>query len=100
MGLISKLLEFIVFFEVIFIRKCKKLVKNLLVLDLTKRFGELKDGINDIKKHEFYEEVNWEELLDKKTKPLYIPEIRFCIFFIYKIYGIFKKVLLETLQNF
>lgn len=68
------------------------MVKNLLVLDLTKRFGELKDGINDIKKHEFYEEVNWEELLDKKIKPLYIPEIRFCIFL--------KKNLIDFMRFF
>jgi len=46
-------------------------------LDLTKRFGNLKDGINDIKNHAFYKETNWDELLEKKVKASYIPEIKY-----------------------
>lgn len=57
-------------------RKAKSLVKHLLVVDLTKRFGNLKDGIEDIKKSRIYEEADWEGLLEKKIKPPYTPEIK------------------------
>lgn len=31
--------------------------------DLSKRYGNLKDGVNDIKKHKWFEGFRWEDLL-------------------------------------
>jgi len=39
--------------------KCKSLVKHLLRRDLSKRFGNLKDGANDLKNHRFFEDINF-----------------------------------------
>ena len=41
----------------------KSLIKHLLRRDLSKRFGNLKDGAKDIKEHRFFEDINFDELL-------------------------------------
>ena len=37
----------------------RDLVKNLLQVDITKRFGNMKSGIADIKGHEFFTDIDW-----------------------------------------
>jgi len=51
-------------------------VKHLLQADLSKRYGNLKNGVNDIKGHRFFNGLNWSKLLDKEIKSFYIPEIK------------------------
>lgn len=53
----------------------KNLIRKLLVKDPRKRLGCFKTGIEDIKKHVFFSETNWEELAKKKTKPPFIPRL-------------------------
>ena len=53
--------------------RLKSLTKHLLRRDLSKRFGNLKDGAEDIKTHRFFEDINFEELLKKKLTAPYIP---------------------------
>ena len=38
--------------------RLKSLIKHLLRRDLSKRFGNLKDGAEDIKNHKFFEDIN------------------------------------------
>ena len=54
--------------------KCKSLVKHLLRRDLSKRYGNLKNGAEDLKVHRFFEDVPFDELLNRKLKAPYIPE--------------------------
>ena len=54
--------------------RCKSLVKHLLRRDLSKRFGNLKDGAKDLKDHRFFEDINYTDLLDRKLKPPYMPD--------------------------
>jgi protein kinase A len=35
----------------------------LLVADLTKRYGNLKGGANDVKTHRWFGEIDWDALL-------------------------------------
>jgi len=56
--------------------KCKSLVKHLLRRDLSKRYGNLKDGAKDLKDHRFFEEVDYNDLLGKKLKTPYVPETK------------------------
>ena len=37
----------------------KDLLRNLLQVDLTKRFGNLKNGVNDIKNHKWFATTDW-----------------------------------------
>ena len=56
--------------------KCKSLVKHLLRRDLSKRFGNLKNGADDLKKHRFFEDINYQDLLERKLKTPYTPDIK------------------------
>ena len=37
----------------------RDLIKNLLQVDITKRFGNMKNGVADIKTHPFFSETDW-----------------------------------------
>lgn len=54
--------------------KCKSLVKHLLRRDLSKRYGNLKNGVDDIKNHRFFENFQWQNLLLKKLDTPYTPK--------------------------
>jgi serine/threonine protein kinase len=53
----------------------KDLVKRLLSPDLTKRFGNLKAGVDDIKTHKWFAGVDWEKLFALEVTAPYIPKI-------------------------
>ena len=40
----------------------KSLVKHLVEHDLTKRYGNLKNGVADIKDHRYFKEIDWKLL--------------------------------------
>lgn len=44
----------------------KDLVKKLLVLDRTKRLGNMKNGTDDIKRHRWFKHLNWADVINKK----------------------------------
>lgn len=52
----------------------KDLITNLLQIDLSKRYGNLMNGINDIRHHEFFQEIDWVSIYKKKIKPPYKPK--------------------------
>ena len=54
----------------------KSLVKHLLVRDLSKRYGNLKDGVNDIKNHRFFKDIDWLKLIKYELEAPYIPKIK------------------------
>ena len=54
----------------------KSLIKHLLRRDLSKRYGNLKDGAKDIKDHRFFKEVNFNDLLGKKLSTPYTPNVK------------------------
>lgn len=45
----------------------KDLLRNLLQVDLTKRFGNLKNGVNDIKNHKWFSTTDWIAIYEKKV---------------------------------
>lgn len=76
MAIYQKILKGKVKFPVDFDKNAKSLIKHLLVADLTKRYGNLKGGVADIKKHRWFKTIDWKVLYDKKIIPLYKPEIK------------------------
>jgi serine/threonine protein kinase len=46
----------------------KDLVKKLLVIDRTKRLGNLKGGAEDVKKHKWFRTTDWQGLLNKTIR--------------------------------
>lgn len=53
----------------------KNLIQNVLQTDLSKRFGNLKNGVNDIKQHAWFNTINWMSLYQQKIEPPYVPEV-------------------------
>lgn len=53
----------------------KSLVKHILVQDLSKRYGNLKNGVNDIKEHRFFKNMDWGDLIKGKINPIYKPKV-------------------------
>lgn len=58
-----------------FDEKAKSLIRHLTDHDLTKRYGNLKNGVDDIKSHRFFDLIDFKELSMKKSKAPYIPSI-------------------------
>ena len=72
----QKILKGKVKFPRTFDKNAKSLVKHLLQADLSKRYGNLKSGVADIKGHRFYKEFGWDKLSNGTMKAPYIPEIK------------------------
>lgn len=56
--------------------KLKSMVKHLLRRDLSKRFGNMVNGVADIKEHRFFSHLNWSELLAKTVEVPFKPELK------------------------
>ena len=57
-------------------KNAKSLIKKLLVADLTKRFGCLKAGAADIKKHKFFSGLDFAALLNREMTGPIIPLVK------------------------
>lgn len=53
----------------------KLLIKNLLQADLTKRYGNLRNGIEDIKQSSWFSGMDWEALLACKLPAPFVPQV-------------------------
>lgn len=57
-------------------RECQDLISRLLNKDPKHRLGSGKGDVEDIKKHQWFRELNWEDLLDLKIEPPYKPKVK------------------------
>ena len=58
-----------------FSKGLKALVKSLLQVDLSKRYGNLKDGVDDIKNHHWFKSINWLSLYNQDMVSLFTPKV-------------------------
>ena len=54
----------------------KSLVKHLLEIDLTKRYGNLKGGVTDIQSHRLFKGYDFDSLIKKTIPPPYVPKVK------------------------
>ncbi|CAL4069461.1 unnamed protein product [Meganyctiphanes norvegica] len=54
----------------------KDLLRNLLQVDLTKRYGNLKNAVNDIKNHKWFATTDWIAVYQKKVEAPFIPKCK------------------------
>ena len=54
-------------------REAKDLIRNLLQTDLTRRFGNLQNGVSDIKKHKWFRQLDWLAIVNCRVPPPYLP---------------------------
>ena len=76
MNIYQKILSGKLYFPKDFDKSAKSLVKHILTADLTRRYGNLKNGVNDIKQHRFFNEISWDGLYAKRVKAPYIPALK------------------------
>ncbi|KAI9023796.1 kinase-like domain-containing protein [Phycomyces nitens] len=53
----------------------KDLLLGLLTPDLSRRYGNLKNGSSDIKMHPWFAEVDWDLVARREAKPPFVPDI-------------------------
>jgi serine/threonine protein kinase len=75
-GIYQKVLAGKVDFPKHFDIKAKDLIKRLLTADKAKRFGCLRGGAEDIQKHKWYKSVNWDDVLNRRCTPTYVPKVK------------------------
>ncbi|KAI9228198.1 MAG: camp-dependent protein kinase C subunit [Piptocephalis tieghemiana] len=54
----------------------KDLIKRLLAADLSKRYGNLRNGVMDIKKHKWFADVDWRRMRRREIAPPIVPVVR------------------------
>ncbi|GAV02844.1 hypothetical protein RvY_13359 [Ramazzottius varieornatus] len=54
----------------------KDIVKNILQVDVTKRYGNLKNGANDVKNHPFFNDTDWLALYHRKIPAPFVPKTK------------------------
>lgn len=59
-----------------FSMELRDLIHNLLQIDLTKRYGNLKNGVLDIKNHEWFAKINWTDAWRDRYKPPFLPVVQ------------------------
>lgn len=54
----------------------KDLLRNLLQVDLTKRYGNLKNGVGDIRGHKWFSSTDWIAIYQRKVEAPFIPKCK------------------------
>jgi len=75
MGIYEKILARSLKFTRSFPEDPKSLVKHLIVLNVTKRYGNLKDGPEDVKNHRWFNRLNMSLINEKGKLAEYIPDV-------------------------
>merc|ERR1712146_132997 len=57
-------------------KNAKTLVKKLLTADLSKRYGNLKAGPDDIVKSKWFSSYSWDKLMAKQVPAPYKPQMK------------------------
>jgi serine/threonine protein kinase len=76
MSIYKNILKGKVAFPSNFNKEAKSLVKHLLVHDLTKRYGNLKNGAGDIKIHRWFNGFDWSACEKMELTSFYKPTIK------------------------
>eukprot|EP00003_Mantamonas_plastica_P001182 TRINITY_DN1084_c0_g2_i1.p1 TRINITY_DN1084_c0_g2~~TRINITY_DN1084_c0_g2_i1.p1 ORF type:complete len:361 (-),score=123.86 TRINITY_DN1084_c0_g2_i1:290-1372(-) len=72
-GIYKQILKGKLYFPSHFDVVSKDLIKKLLTVDLTKRLGNLKNGAEDIKKHPWFQGLNFKDLFHKELETPFQP---------------------------
>ncbi|KPJ01909.1 cAMP-dependent protein kinase catalytic subunit alpha [Papilio xuthus] len=59
-----------------FTMELKDLISHVLQVDVTRRYGNLKNGVLDFKNHKWFKEIDWDALLNMRLQPPFIPKVK------------------------
>lgn len=54
---------------------CRDLIKKLLVVDRTRRLGNMKNGADDVKRHRWFRSIDWDAVPQRRLKPPIVPKV-------------------------
>ena len=75
LNVVYKIVEGRLRFPSTFSSSLMDLLKNLIQADLSKRYGNLKNGTEDIKSHKWFETTNFSAIYHKTLKAPFVPSI-------------------------
>uniref|UniRef100_A0A6A7G9E5 Protein kinase DC2-like n=2 Tax=Hirondellea gigas TaxID=1518452 RepID=A0A6A7G9E5_9CRUS len=55
----------------------RDLVKKLLVADRTRRLGNMKNGVEDVRRHKYFRHIVWDDVYNKTTQPPIVPKVSY-----------------------
>jgi protein kinase A len=76
MGIYQKILAGKIYFPKYFDKNAKALVKKLVTADLSKRYGNLKAGSDDILGHSWFKGLDIKKMEAKEMTPPYKPQVK------------------------
>merc|ERR1711959_101143 len=76
MGIYQKILAGKIYFPKYFDRNAKALVKKLVTADLSKRYGNLKAGPDDVMKHKWFSTIDADKMLKGEMESPYKPNTK------------------------
>jgi len=76
MKIFSNILEGDIKFTSDFDEESKDLIKHLLEPNISQRYGNLRNGVDDIKNHDFFNGINLDKLLRQEIEAPFIPKIK------------------------
>ncbi|XP_050672694.1 cAMP-dependent protein kinase catalytic subunit alpha-like [Leptidea sinapis] len=59
-----------------FTPELRDLLSRVLQQDMTKRYGNLKDGALDFKNHKWFRDIDWDGIVNNRVQPPFLPKIR------------------------
>mmetsp|Transcript_60290 Transcript_60290/g.68704 ORF Transcript_60290/g.68704 Transcript_60290/m.68704 type:complete len:323 (+) Transcript_60290:318-1286(+) len=75
-GIYQKIMAGVVDYPRVFHPNAKDLISKLLTADRTKRYGCMKAGAEDVKKHKWFKGVDWEIVKSRGIPPPWIPNVK------------------------
>ena len=75
MGIYQKILAGKIYFPKYFDKNAKALVKKLVTADLSKRYGNLKAGSDDVLSHKWFSTLDRKKMEAKEVSPPYKPNV-------------------------
>jgi len=76
MGIYQKILAGKIYFPKYFDKNAKTLVKKILTADLSKRYGNLKAGADDVVKHKWFSTLSTDKIMAKQVPAPYKPQMK------------------------
>ncbi|KAL4715185.1 hypothetical protein ACJJTC_012232 [Scirpophaga incertulas] len=52
----------------------RDLVRNILQVDISKRYGVMRNGVLDYKNHKWFKGIEWDAILNCRIQPPYVPK--------------------------
>merc|ERR1719313_624861 len=76
MGIYQKILAGKIYFPKYFDKNAKTLVKKILTADLSKRYGNLKAGPDDVVKHKWFTSYSTDKIMARQVPAPYKPQMK------------------------